>query len=121
MDLRKSLVEATDRERGFETKENVESWRVLRRFSACQVNKMQENSQMTREREIVLEALEQPSMEARTAFVERATAGDPKLKEGVQALLSNTEADTFLENGAGELLRESMETTGKLTPVRRPC
>ena len=71
---------------------------------------------MAREREIFLEALEQPSMEARTAFVERATAGDPKLKEGVQALLSNTEADTFLENGAGELLRESMETTGKLTP-----
>ena len=77
---------------------------------------MPEDVQMTREREIVLEALEQPSMEARTAFVDRATAGDPKLKERVEALLSNTEADTFLENGAAELLRDSMETTGKLTP-----
>ena len=55
---------------------------------------------MTREREIFLQALEQP-VEARSAFVERATAGDPKLKEAVEALLANNQADTFLEQGAG--------------------
>jgi hypothetical protein len=44
------------------------------------------------EREIFLQALEQPSLQARTTFVERATAGDPKLKEIVDALLANNQA-----------------------------
>ncbi len=70
---------------------------------------------MTREREIFLEALEQPSTEARAAFVERATADDPKLRETVEALLANDVPDTFLEQGAASLLRESMEVAGKLT------
>jgi eukaryotic-like serine/threonine-protein kinase len=70
---------------------------------------------MSRERDIFLEALEQTSPEARAAFIERATAGDPKLKEGVEALLSNDQADTFLQEGAGELLRKSIEVTGQLT------
>jgi serine/threonine protein kinase len=69
---------------------------------------------MTREREIFLQALEQP-VEARSAFVERATAGDPKLKEAVEALLANNQADTFLEHGVAGLLRESMEAEGSLT------
>ena len=54
---------------------------------------------MTRESEIFLEALEQPSAEARAAFVGRATAGDPKLKEAVEALLANNQSDNFLEQG----------------------
>ena len=41
---------------------------------------MLERNQMNREREIFLEALEQPSTEARAAFIERATAGDPEAK-----------------------------------------
>ena len=69
---------------------------------------------MTREREIFLQALDQP-IEARSAFVERATAGDPRLKEAVEALLANNQADTFLEHGAAGLLRASMETAGTLT------
>ena len=69
---------------------------------------------MTREREIFLQALEQP-IEARSAFVERATVGDPRLNEAVEALLANNQADTFLEHGAAGLLRESMETAGTLT------
>jgi hypothetical protein len=60
---------------------------------------------MTREHEIFLEALEQPSNEARAAFVERVTVGDPKLREAVEALLENNQADTFLEQGPAELLR----------------
>ena len=59
---------------------------------------------MTREREIFLQALEQP-IEARSSFVERATAGDPELKEAVEALLANNQADTFLERGVAGLLR----------------
>jgi len=69
---------------------------------------------MNREREIFLEALEQPSKEARAAFVERATAGDPELKEAVQALIESDEAETVLQHGAVERLRESMQTAGKL-------
>jgi len=70
---------------------------------------------MTRESEIFLEALEQPSAGARAAFVERATAGDPKLKEAVQALLTNHQPDAFLEQGAAGLLRDSLATAGRLT------
>src|SRR6185369_10732523 len=70
---------------------------------------------MTREQEIFLEALEQPSPESRSAFVERTTAGDPKLRESVEALLANHQPDTFLEQGAAGLLRESLTATGKLT------
>ena len=69
---------------------------------------------MTQEREIFLQALEQP-VEARAAFVARATAGNPKLKESVEALIANDQADTFLEQGVAGLLRESMETAGTLT------
>ncbi len=70
---------------------------------------------MSRERDIFMEALEQPSPEARAAFIERATAGDPKLKKSVEELLANDQADTFLERGAVEHLRESMEAAGKFT------
>ncbi|MEW6156363.1 MAG: serine/threonine-protein kinase, partial [Verrucomicrobiota bacterium] len=68
---------------------------------------------MNREREIFLQALEQPT-EARSAFVALATSGDPKLREAVEALLVNHQADTFLELGAAGLLRESMEAAGTL-------
>jgi len=70
---------------------------------------------MTREREIFLQAMEQP-IEARSAFVERATVGDPRLKEAVDELLANNLADTFLEDGPVGLLRESLEAGGTLTP-----
>ncbi len=70
---------------------------------------------MTREHEIFLEALEQASAEARVAFVERATAGDPGLRTAVEALLANHQPDTFLEQGAAGLLRESLAAAGKLT------
>ncbi len=70
---------------------------------------------MTREHEIFLEALEQPSAEARAAFVERATAGDPKLREAVEELIANHRPDTFLEQGAAGVLRESLGAAGKLT------
>jgi WD40 repeat protein len=71
---------------------------------------------MNREREIFQEALEQPSIEARAAFLARATAGDPKLKEAVEVLLANNQADTFLERGVAGLLRESMDAEASLTP-----
>jgi WD40 repeat protein/serine/threonine protein kinase len=70
---------------------------------------------MTREREIFHEALEQPSPEARAAFLDRATAGDPKLRKAVEELLANNQEDTFLEQGVAEPLRHSMEAAGKLT------
>src|ERR1051326_7285678 len=69
---------------------------------------------MSRERDIFLAALEQPSPEARAAFIEQATAGDPRLKEGVEALIANDQVDTFREGGDAELLRKSLEVTGKL-------
>ena len=67
---------------------------------------------MTREREIFHEALEQPSPEARAAFLERATAGDPKLRKAVEELLANNQEDAFLEQGVAEPLRHSMEVAG---------
>ena len=67
------------------------------------------NAQMTPEREIFLEALEQPSAEARAAFIARATAANPKLKEAVEALLANNLPDRFLEQGAAGKLRESLK------------
>jgi hypothetical protein len=59
--------------------------------------KMLERAQMTRESAMFFEALEQPSTEVRAAFVERATAGDPKLKEAVEALLANDQPESFLD------------------------
>ena len=47
--------------------------------------------------------------------MERATADDPKLRQAVAALLANNQADTFLEQGAAGLLRETMEAEGTLT------
>ncbi len=70
---------------------------------------------MPGEREIFLEALEQPTAEARAAFVERATAGNPELKEAVEALLAGHDADTFLREGPAGVLRGSLEASGKLT------
>ena len=70
---------------------------------------------MTREREIFHEALEQPSAEARAAFLERATVGEPQLRKAVEELLANHQEDAFLEQGVAEPLRHSMEVAGKLT------
>ncbi|HTL54767.1 MAG TPA: serine/threonine-protein kinase [Candidatus Limnocylindrales bacterium] len=70
---------------------------------------------MTREREIFDAALDQPSPEARAAFLERATAGDPKLRKAVEELLANNQEDTFLVQGVSDPLRHSMEVAGKLT------
>ena len=53
---------------------------------------------MTREREIFLQALEQP-VEARSAFVARETAGDPKLKASVEALIANDHAGVHGNRG----------------------
>jgi serine/threonine protein kinase/WD40 repeat protein len=68
---------------------------------------------MSRERDIFLEALEQPSSEARAAFIERATVGDPNLRESVETLLANDQSDTFLEKGAAEAVRKSVEAARK--------
>ena len=77
---------------------------------------MSESGHINREREIFLEALEQPSTEGRVAFIQRATAGDPELREAVEALLrEHNQVDTFLEHGAAGLLRESMEAAGTLS------
>ena len=70
---------------------------------------------MNSEREIFLEALEQPTPEARAAFIERATVGDPKLREAVDELLANHHLDAFLEKGAAGVLRDSLAAEGKLT------
>jgi len=70
---------------------------------------------MSSERDIFLEALEQPSGPARTAFLEHATGGDFKLRQAVEALLANHQPDTFLEQGAAERLRDSLDAAGKLT------
>lgn len=70
---------------------------------------------MTREREVFLHALQQPSAEARAAFLARATAGDPKLRASVEELLENHQADTFLEQAPAGMLRESMEAENRLT------
>jgi len=72
---------------------------------------------MNREREIFLEALEQPTQEARAAFIEQATAGDAKLREAVKALFACQQAETIkihFEEGAAGILRMSMEAEGKL-------
>src|SRR5881409_2448841 len=70
---------------------------------------------MNREREIFLEALEQPTNEARAAFIQHATAGDEKLRQGVEALLACQQAGTIrIEVGAAEILRKAMEAEGKL-------
>lgn len=70
---------------------------------------------MNREREIFQRALELSSIEARAAFLEGATAGDPGLKEAVEALLANNREDAFLEEGAAGLVRQAMESAGTLT------
>ena len=70
---------------------------------------------MTREHEIFLEALEQPSASARATFLARVTTGDPKLREAVEELLANHQPDSFLEQGAAGILREFLGATGKLT------
>jgi len=65
---------------------------------------------MNREREIFLEALEQPTQEARAAFIEQATAGDAKLREAVNALFACQQAETIkihFEEGAAGILRMS--------------
>ena len=70
---------------------------------------------MNHEREIFLEALDQPTEKARADFVEQATAGDAKLRKTVGALLACNQADTIrIEEGAFEILRKSMEAEGKL-------
>jgi WD40 repeat protein/serine/threonine protein kinase len=70
---------------------------------------------MSGERDIFLEALEQPTAEARAVFLDRATAGNAKLRAAVDALLACHEADSFLQKGPAELLRESLGAAGKLT------
>ena len=70
---------------------------------------------MPGEREIFLEALEQSTPGDRAALIERATAGDPKLREAVEALLACHEADTFLQEGPANHLREALGAADKLT------
>jgi WD40 repeat protein/serine/threonine protein kinase len=50
-----------------------------------------------RQRDIFLEALEQPTEEARAAFLARATAGDAQLRAVVETLLAQHHQDNFLE------------------------
>jgi eukaryotic-like serine/threonine-protein kinase len=76
---------------------------------------MLENVCMTQEHDVFHEALEQPAIEARPIFFDRATVGDPKLREAVEARLENNQADTLLEQDPAEHLRGSMEAKGQLT------
>ena len=114
MDLRKSLVKTANRKKQLNHLTQVVGGFC---FDPPLVTPAEylESGQMTREREIFHEALEQPSPEARAAFLERATAGDPKLRKAVEELLANNQEDTFLEQGVAEPLRQSMEAAGKLT------
>jgi len=50
------------------------------------------------ERELFLEALEHPTPEARSAFLEAACAGDSALRESVETLLQHHKEDRFLES-----------------------
>ena len=49
------------------------------------------------EREIFLEALEQPTLEQRAAYLDRACGRDQRLRAAVEGLLGNHKQDTFLE------------------------
>jgi eukaryotic-like serine/threonine-protein kinase len=51
-------------------------------------------------REIFLGALEQPTPEARAAYLDGACGGDPALRAAVEALLKNLQQDSFLESSA---------------------
>ncbi len=52
------------------------------------------------ERELFLEALEQPTAGERAAFLDEACAHDPKLRVAVEVLLQHHKADSFLETPA---------------------
>lgn len=57
-------------------------------------------SSNSRERDVFLEALEQPTPERRAAFLDRACQGDAALRGAVEALLANHRSDGFLETPA---------------------
>ena len=59
-----------------------------------------EQPQRRNKREIFLAALDQPTPEARAAYLDGACAGDPALRAGVEALLKNLQQDSFLESPA---------------------
>lgn len=54
------------------------------------------------ERDLFLEALERPTPDEQTAFLDKACVGDPSLRAAVEALLQNHKADSFLETPAIE-------------------
>ena len=55
------------------------------------------------ERDIFIEALQQPDAEKRTAYMDQACGEDTKLRERVEALLHQEEGlDSFLEQPAYE-------------------
>jgi WD40 repeat protein/serine/threonine protein kinase len=69
-----------------------------------------------RERDVFLEALEQPTLDARAAYLDRACQGDAALRGAVEALLANHRTDEFLETPAigsapdANLLKGAAET-----------
>src|SRR5580765_4136684 len=69
-------------------------------------------SSRAKERDIFLEALEQPTPQARAAYLDRACAGDHLLRAAVEALLQNHKEDTFLETPVVEAPRPGAAARG---------
>jgi serine/threonine protein kinase len=63
-----------------------------------------------KERDIFLEALDQPTSEARAAYLERACGNDHVLRASVEALIRNYKNDDFLEIPALTMRRSNLVT-----------
>ncbi len=68
-----------------------------------------------RQRDVFLQALEQPDEDARSAFLARATEGDPRLRAIVEKLLAEHRADNFLEEPPANL-RDARDGLGGEQP-----
>ena len=64
------------------------------------------------ERDIFIEALQQPSNEEQSAYLDQACGQDPKLRDRIESLLQQERAlDSFLEEPAYELNETSSSTS----------
>src|SRR6266446_4035223 len=64
------------------------------------------------EREIFIEALEQPTLEQRAAYLDRACGHDQRLRATVEGLLGNHKQDTFLETPVVDVARPAIAAEG---------
>src|SRR6266540_2950136 len=71
-----------------------------------------------RERDVFLEALEQPTPQERAACLDRACGDDRSLRAAVEALLQNHKEDKFLETPVVEAPRAAAEGRGPGGTVR---